>query len=604
MSRRDTPEILTIQEAYEKSTLDTLRPLAKLLDPNAPSKKSDIVPFLTRKMGSKEQVQELYESLGDLGKSTVREAVHSPMGQLDPSRFAAKYGQLPSRGIRDEPGKLRAFFPVGWWLPSDLRSMLRKFVPEPEVASVKTVGELPEAVAEAGPSWHFRDGKREREQVPLHQRLTSPAAPREFATMLRLVEAGKVRVSDKTRKPSQATVETILPLLSDGDFYQAEERIEYAKDTGQDLTIRAYAWPCILQAAGLVSLVGGRLELSREGRKALTRQPEVTIRDAWKKWDATKLFDEFDRVEQVKGKSSARLSAVADRRRAVACALSKCPPGGWIEVDDFFRFLKALDLDFTLARNEWKLYVSDANYGSFGYDGRHNWELLQGRFILAVLFEYAATLGLIDVAYVAPEDGRDDFYDHWGADDLSSFSRYDGLKYIRLSPLGAWCLGVAGEYQPEASTFGGSWRVLPNLEIVSGDARPDAADALFLDRIAERTSEAVWRLERDKILVRVQEGLKLDEIAAFLERHAQGPLPGTVRTLLDDLEQRSGRLRDLGTVRMIECTDPETARMLLLDPKLKTLCEPSGKRGIVFRANVESQVRSQLRKLGYVLPST
>ncbi len=185
MSRRDTPEILTIQEAYEKSTLDTLRPLAKLLDPNAPSKKSDIVPFLTRKMGSKEQVQELYESLGDLGKSTVREAVHSPMGQLDPSRFAAKYGQLPSRGIRDEPGKLRAFFPVGWWLPSDLRSMLRKFVPEPEVASVKTVGELPEAVAEAGPSWRLRDGKREREQVPLHQRLTSPAAPREFATMLR-----------------------------------------------------------------------------------------------------------------------------------------------------------------------------------------------------------------------------------------------------------------------------------------------------------------------------------------------------------------------------------------------------------------------------------
>ena len=64
----------------------------------------------------------------------------------------------------------------------------------------------------------------------------------------------------------------------------------------------------------------------------------------------------------------------------------------------------------------------------------------------------------------------------------------------------------------------------------------------------------------------------------------QGSLPGTVRALLDDLEKRSGQLRDLGTVRMIECADPETARMLLLDPKLKTLCEPAGKRGIVFRA--------------------
>ena len=119
--------------------------------------------------------------------------------------------------------------------------------------------------------------------------------------MLRLVEAGKVRVSEKTRKPSQATVETIVPFLSDGDFYEASERMEYAKDTGQDLAIRAYAWPCILQAAGLVSLAGGRLELSREGRKALIRQPEVTIRDAWKKWAATKLFDEFDRVEAGQG---------------------------------------------------------------------------------------------------------------------------------------------------------------------------------------------------------------------------------------------------------------------------------------------------------------
>ena len=368
MSRRDTPEIRTIQEAYEKSTLETLRPLAKLLDPDAPLKKSDLVPFLTRTMGSKEQVQGLYESLGDLAKSAIREAVHSRFGLLDPSRFTARYGQLPDRGERNDQAKLIAFFPLGWWLPSDLRSMLRSFVPEPDAPDVKTIDELPEAVDEAGPSWQFKDGKRKREQVPLRQRLTSPVAPREFATMLRLVESGKVRVSEKTRKPSQATVEMIEPLLIDGDFYQAEERIAYAKERGQDLAIRAYAWPCILQAAGLVSLSGGRLELSREGRKAITGKPEVMIRDAWKKWDATKLFDEFDRIEEVKGKSTARLSAVADRRHSVARALAKCPPGAWIEIDEFFRFLKALDLNFVLARNEWKLYICEAQYGSFGYD--------------------------------------------------------------------------------------------------------------------------------------------------------------------------------------------------------------------------------------------
>ena len=94
---------------------------------------------------------------------------------------------------------------------------------------------------------------------------------------------------------------------------------------------------------------------------------------------------------------------------------------------------------------------------------------------------------------------------------------------------------------------------------------------------AERVARSLENTGKKQIKIVLDADMrqKLDEIAAFLERHAQGSLPGTVRALLDDLEQRSGRLRDLGTVRMIECTDPETARMLLLDPKLILIDEPS-----------------------------
>ncbi|MGH3674919.1 MAG: hypothetical protein ACRDU5_04125, partial [Mycobacterium sp.] len=50
-----------------------------------------------------------------------------------------------------------------------------------------------------------------------------------------------------------------------------------------------------------------------------------------------------------------------------------------------------------------------------------------------MLFEYAATLGLIDVTYTDPADARDDFRDNWGADDLDYLSRYDGLRAIRIN---------------------------------------------------------------------------------------------------------------------------------------------------------------------------
>ena len=50
MARRNVIEILTVAEAYEKSTLATLRPLAKLLATYTPSTKSELVRLLTATM--------------------------------------------------------------------------------------------------------------------------------------------------------------------------------------------------------------------------------------------------------------------------------------------------------------------------------------------------------------------------------------------------------------------------------------------------------------------------------------------------------------------------------------------------------------------------
>jgi len=480
--------------------------------------------------------------------------------------------------------------------------MLQKFVPEPPPASIESTEELPATVTEQIAAWRTRHGEKGN-QIPLRRRSTAPEALREFSTLLHLVESGKIRVSDKTRKPGLATVEAIVPFLVGGDFYQPEDRSKYKDDPGSNLTIRAFAWPCILQAAGLVSLSGGKLGLSPAGRKALAQPAQEGIRTAWNKWIGTSLFDEFERIEPIKGKQTARLSAVADRRREVSPMLAECPSGQWIAIDEFFRFVRTQDADFTLARNVWKLYIAEHQYGNFGYDGLFTWELLEGRFVMAMLFEYAATLGLIDIAYIAPQFARNDFRDRWGTDDYTCLSRYDGLKFVRINELGAWCLGLTPLYQPEHVITNRTWQVLPNHDVVSTELSPDPADAMFLDRVADRTSDRVWRLDREKILTAVEDGLTLGAITEFLENHSSEPIPQTVQTFLADLREKAGRLRDKGTVRMIECADAETARMLVLDAKLKTLCLPAGERNLVFRAANESTVRARLRKLGYVMPS-
>ena len=602
MAYRSQTEDFTTAEAIERLNLDTLRPLARLIDRNAPTRKQDIVPYLTRLLIREDDVRRLYESLDELGKAAVQEALADPEGQLNSERFQAKYGRLPNRGNTKSPHLLQLFLPWDDSLPLDLRSILRKFVPEPRPVSISSEEDLPETIPDPEASWFAQKGE-ELEPIPLRRRFTASMALRELTTMMRLVQSGKIRVSEKTRKPSRATISAIKPMLVDGDFYQPGDDSGYSHDPGSDLSIRAFAWPCLLQAAGLTALAGGKLTLSPAGRKAMGQPAQDRIRNAWEKWIKTSVFDEFERIEAIKGKKSARLSAVADRRRAVRDVLANCPAGRWIAVDEFFRFLRASGEDFEMVRDEWDLYIAEQGYGSLGYEGRHVWELVQGRFILAMLFEYAATLGLIDVAYIPPQAARNDFDDRWGTDEYECLSRYDGLKYFRINAMGAWCLGLTKKFEPEPLVTKKTWRVLPNHDIVLSEQNPDPGDVLFLDRVAERTSDGGWRLDREKILAAAEAGLRIEEISELLESHSAEAIPATVGTLLDDLGERAGRLRDKGTVRMIECADAETARLLVVDSKLKSLCLLAGERNLVFRDSDETAVRNHLRKLGYVVPT-
>jgi len=129
-----------------------------------------------------------------------------------------------------------------------------------------------------------------------------------------------------------------------------------------------------------------------------------------------------------------------------------------------------------VARDDWKLYIGEQQYGSLGYAADHAWETLQGRFAMAFLFEYVATMGLLDVAYISPVSARNDFRERWGTDDISCLSRYDGLMFVRINPLGAWGLGLANTYEPKATAVERVLRVLPNLDVVAADRRPTAAD--------------------------------------------------------------------------------------------------------------------------------
>jgi hypothetical protein len=610
-------ENLDVREALSRLTLDDLRPLADLVADKPPRKKAELVPFLSKALTNAAKIRALYDQLDPVSQLAVRVATHDPEGGLDREKFRAWFGSLPRFDTGDpnrgswglsyaerqaiKPTPLRLFFPRFDYLPSDLRRLLVAFVPQPERFSVPTVESPPATITLLRTVWQKRQKVSEEWEVPLRVRMTAAEAQANVRAVLRLIDAGKVRVTDKKKVPSEASRQAVAAVLAAGDFYAAVDASQSRYDPGFDLGVQSFAWPVLLQAGGLGEKSGDALKLTASGRKAMAAAPTDLLRRLWSDWLNTQAFDEFARIEAVKGQEQAHLSAAAGRRSVVVEALTACPVGRWFKIDDFFRLLRATGREFVVSHSPDELYIAEHYYGNLGYVDEHAWEQLQGRFVLAFLFEYVATLGLIDVVYAPPQRVRKDFQSRWGTDEFECLSRYDGLLFARINSFGAWCLGLAGEYRPEPITTAADLRVLANLDIVP--AKPlSPVDQMTLERFAEPVSEGVWKLSASKLLDLIEQGGSLDELDQFLAARLIGELPQTVATFLADLRRKAGKLIDRGPARLIECADEHLAAELAADRRLKGKCVRAGDRFLVIRESDLAAVRKEVRRLGHVWP--
>lgn len=427
-------------------------------------------------------------------------------------------------------------------------------------------------------------------------RLTESEAQLNLRAVLELCAAGELRCSEKTSRPSAATVDTVAVHLVQGDFYDDE------------LPIASYAWPLLIQAGGLAKSEGGRLRLTAKGRSALGKPPAEVLRQLWQRWLTHAPIDEFSRIEEIKGQRAANvLTAVKTRRQMVAQGLASCPPGEWIDLDTLFLTMRRGNMSPIIVRNDmalWKLYLVDAQYGSLGYADYSSWEMLEGRYTLAVLFEYAASLGMIDLHYVHPHGARDDFRGNWGAEDLEALSRYDGLFEIRLTELGRYALGLTDSYQPlTGGQEGAPVEVLPSLDVLAPESLP-AGDQLLLSSYAKKIANRAWTISVESLLAAIDSGRDLQEFAGFLVQRSGHAVPGTLETLISDVARRVAQLTDLGHARVIECADAEVATLISQDRNLRSKCQLIGDRHLLVPLDQDLKFRKALVKLGYAVTTS
>jgi hypothetical protein len=584
----------TLKEAMtEHYRVDALRTLAKMVCNKPPLRKADLINAICGAMLGA-NLKSHFDRLDFIEKAAVQEAAFAPGGKLNPTQFEAKYQQAAplgkSLGWRAD-GSLVDLFIVYLHVPSDLRKSLKAFVKKPKKDHVKYAKKLPKSIS--------LDINGKTVDRKLSVRNTASSALNNLQTVLRLVEGGKIKVGAKTGRPTLATQKNLYKLLHEGDWYGEDDIL------GGIGHIQAFAWPVLLQGAGLAKADGSSLKLTNKGKKALNGKLPHVIKDAWARWEKTKILDELSRVDQIKGQKASRgraLFPVHTRRPVLYDGLTLCTPGKWLKVGELIRAMNSAGFDFDVARYVWKLYIGDSQYGHLDDYGGHG--IVETRYVLAFLFEYAATLGIIDVAYIHPDGALSDYPSwDWGFDDTTFLSRYDGLMYIRLNSLGAFAMEMTDVYETEPTETRAVLTVLPNHDVVVTDAQAlSPADKLFLEKTCQKKSSALWILTTRTLLEAAQNGTSIQDIKTFLKSRSAQPIPETVTTLLNDAKKRSTGLEYAGRTHLVACKDAVLQKLVASDTTLSKLCRPAGKKHIVIMPGKEKQFMTALVRLGYIVP--
>ncbi len=542
----------------------------------------------------------LLEACNDTERLLLAELAHNSPAGLSPATFAAKYdtrfpvsGAYTWRGegadsilvlvldTDNQDGTVR--------LADELNEPLRALLSKPAPPEIRTVAEISQEYACTTP---FSSQTR-----PIH--VYQPAAHvfEECRRVLGLVQQGKIAVSASTKRPTAAAVKRVSEVLLAPDFdLQCGER-DALEDPG---SVRAHAWPVLVQQCRWAKADRTKLALTRRGQKVLADPDPGYWSESVRYLMDDSVFDELNRIPAIRGQGGRgkRTRTPPDsRREEVIAATAALPAGEWVSFDEFIRYLQSLGVELTPNNSPWNLYLCEQQYGYIT-----NVEDLTRQYVRAVLMETLATLGLLDIAYVAPHFLWPEFGYNWGAEGLDYCSRYDGLLYIRLNTLGQYSHGLTAEFIPPPMPTV-QMRVLPTLEIVGVDQQhlPVHIHSL-LEQFAQKTSDAVWKLDETRIVAHLEQGGNVETVRETLAQHTSDPLPETVNSFLNGIQKRASAVSGIEDALIIRFNDKTTAALIANDTAAAKLCMPAGGKAVAVPRNREQAFRTLMKKKGYPIP--
>lgn len=296
-------------------------------------------------------------------------------------------------------------------------------------------------------------------------------------------------------------------------------------------------------------------------------------------------------------------------RNGLLAILRAMPLGKWVSVEDVITYIHYRDIELPLYSLH---FVNSCMYAQVEYRKQnlyHNTDSHRGRlylknvdlyneayvkpFLKAMLFFFAA-LELVDLAY-------DERFSFTMNQDIAFECPYNGLRFVRLNPLGAYVTGILGEYS-SSNRRKISRIVLSKTDLIATVSNGNDMKYFFLRSIGKEISPCAFHIDYASFLKKCNFAQDVETKIATFTRLVENPLPENWRQFLAHVKNRINPFKSHQEMVVITLPhDEELFAILITDTYLrKTVLKVEDHRIAVPRHALK-QVVSKLRKYGYLV---
>lgn len=226
----------------------------------------------------------------------------------------------------------------------------------------------------------------------------------------------------------------------------------------------------------------------------------------------------------------------------------------------------------------------------------NGWPLLIVPLIQGTAFLLAA-LGLAEIAYTLPPENA-----QWKSPSEQFLTPYDGLYAMRLTPAGAYALGLTDEIELKTSNHARAEIILNPQRLTATCRHIDPITEMSLLEYMEKVSDGCYRMTRQSLLRGCSVQKDVEQRVANFRKHIAQELPPFWKTFFESVAQTAVALKAKSSYKLYELANtPELRRLFMTDPVLREKTLKVEGVCVAIKKIDEPAISRRLTTLGYLM---